>query len=96
MRSFYVYIPGSRRNGTLYIGMTNKIARRVREHREKADPGRFTCSYDVNPLVRREMTDATMNAVRRERQIKGWPRRKKIALIESADSNRNDLSKGWH
>ena len=78
---FFVYILASRRNGTLYIGSTDDIARRTWLHREKAYPG-FTAKYDVQTLVYYEGHLTRENAFRRERRMKEWKRAWKIELIE--------------
>ncbi len=79
---YYVYILASKRNGTLYIGMTNNLRRRVSEHKEKKVPG-FTQKYNVTILVYFEEYDDPRYAIEREKVLKGWLRKKKIALIES-------------
>lgn len=93
MRVFYVYILASR-SGTLYVGMTNDIRRRVFEHKNHQVPG-FTDQYNVDRLLYVEtVTDAT-SAIRREKQIKAWRREKKIALIDSTNPHWCDLSLKW-
>ena len=79
--SFYVYMLASRRNGTLYIGMTDDLARRTWQHREGAIPG-FTKTYGVTTLVWYEAHEARESAFVRERQIKKWNRAWKLRLIE--------------
>jgi len=74
--------------------MTNGIGRRVTEHRSKDTPG-FTARYDVTRLVYYEEFGYVLSAIRREKQIKGWTRKRKIALIESANPKWKDLSEGW-
>ena len=76
-----VYILASRRNGTLYIGMTTDLARRVFEHRTRAVPG-FTRQYGVDRLVYVEFHDTIADAVLREKHMKRWKRAWKLALIE--------------
>lgn len=80
--------------GTLYTGVTNDLLRRVHEHRQKLVPG-FTSKYNISKLVYFEDTDDIASAIGREKQIKGWVRRKKVDLIESINPYWNDLSKGW-
>ncbi len=79
--SFYVYILASHIGGTLYIGVTNDLIRRVGEHRLKLIDG-FTEKYDVVKLVYFELFDDPENAIKREKRLKKWPRAWKIALIE--------------
>ena len=81
----------SRRNGTLYVGVTNHLSRRAWEHREKCVPG-FTKKYDVDILVWYEVHNDINAAIAREKQIKGWNRAWKIRLIEAHNSGWNDLA----
>jgi putative endonuclease len=87
---FYVYILASRRNGTLYTGSTDDLARRILLHREKAYPG-FTAKYDVQNLVWYETHESREAAFRRERQIKEWKRAWKIEMIERFNPGWRDL-----
>jgi putative endonuclease len=84
MRKYYVYILASQKKGTLYTGMTNNLRHRVVQHKEKIIPG-FTRTYSVTRLVYFEEFGDVRNVILREKQIKGWVRRKKIALIESVN-----------
>ena len=93
MKTYYVYILSSLR-GTLYIGVTNDLERRVYEHKHKSIEG-FTKKYNVHRLVYYEETDSIESAINREKQLKGLLRKKKIALIESANPKWEDLSEGW-
>jgi putative endonuclease len=90
-RSFYVYILASRIGGTLYIGVTNDLVRRVAEHRLKAVKG-FTNKYEVDRLVYFEQFDDAENAIRREKRLKKWNRAWKIRLIEELNPNWDDLN----
>ena len=90
MKTYYVYIMASRKNGTLYIGVTNDIARRAYEHREGLIPG-FTKRYAVNLLVHIEPFDDICYAIQREKNLKKWPREWKIALIEETNPDWRDL-----
>ncbi|HEX5484247.1 MAG TPA: GIY-YIG nuclease family protein, partial [Terriglobia bacterium] len=78
MKSYFVYIMSSR-SRTLYTGVTNNLMRRVYEHKHGIFPG-FTSSYKITRLVYAEETSDIQIAIRREKQIKGWLRAKKIAL----------------
>jgi len=91
MRDYFVYMLASQRNGTLYVGVTNDLARRVGEHRDKAAPG-FTRRYEVGILVWYEAFGDINDAIAREKQIKGWNRAWKIRLIEKENSGWNDLA----
>lgn len=90
MNSYCVYIMASKKYGTLYIGITNDIARRVYEHREGLISG-FTKKYKVNKLVYVEMYNDVNEAIKREKQLKCWRRDKKILLIENSNKNWEDL-----
>ena len=93
MKQYYVYIMTSN-SGTLYTGMTNDLQRRVYQHKQKLIPG-FTFRYNVNRLVYFEVFNEPQQAIAREKQIKGWLRRKKIALIEEQNPIWRDLSEDW-
>ncbi len=94
MAEYYVYIM-TNKSRTLYTGVTNNLKRRVYEHKHKLVPG-FTSKYNITQLVHFETTTDVKAAIAREKQIKGWLRVKKIALIESANPRWEDLSKGWY
>jgi putative endonuclease len=87
---FFVYILASGKQGTLYIGCTSDLARRVYEHREEAIPG-FTKKYDVKRLVHIEVYDVPRIAQQRERSLKRWPREWKMNLIERDNPQWDDL-----
>jgi putative endonuclease len=92
-RSFWVYILASRIGGTLYIGVTNDLVRRVYEHRSKFVPG-FTRKYGVDRLVYFEQFSTVEAAIQREKHLKKWNRRWKIQLIEESNPNWDDLYEG--
>ena len=89
--SFYVYILASRRNGTLYVGMTDDLVRRVWEHRIGTVPG-FTRKYGVKMLVWYEQHETREMAFQRERQLKKWNRAWKLQLIERFNPTWKDLA----
>ena len=93
MAQYYVYIMASR-SRTLYTGVTGNLKRRVFEHQEKLVPG-FTTKYKVHRLVYFEETGDVQAAILREKQIKGWTRSKKLALINSLNPTWQDLSDSW-
>ena len=93
MKQYFDYIMSSA-SGTLYTGMTNNLARRVYEHKQKLTPG-FAQKYNVNRLVYFETFGQVQAAIAREKAIKGWLRQKKIALIESSNPKWADLSEEW-
>ena len=90
-KSYYVYILASKRNGTLYIGVTNDLKRRVREHKNGLVKG-FSKKYRVNNLVYYEETPDVISALTREKQMKKWKRNWKLKAIERDDPNWKDLS----
>jgi putative endonuclease len=92
-KSYWVYIVSSS-TGTLYIGMTNSIERRVWQHKNSKIEG-FASKYKCNRLVYFESFDDAKKAIDREKQLKGWSRRKKIALIESVNPRWQDLAEKW-
>ena len=93
VNQYYVYIM-TNKSRTLYTGVTNDLERRVYEHKQKLVPG-FTAKYNIARLVYFEVTQDVQAAITREKQIKGWLRSKKIALIESVNPEWKDLSMGW-
>ncbi len=92
--SYYVYILASRRNGTVYTGVTNNLLNRMYSHKNKLLRG-FSSRYNVNRLVFFEETGDIFSAIEREKEIKGWRRSKKLRLIESTNPTWKDLSEGW-
>ena len=93
MGQYYVYVM-TNRSDTLYTGVTNNLERRVHEHKCGLVEG-FTKRYHLTTLVYYEATDDVRSAIARDKQIKGWLRSKKIALIESTNPQWRDLSEGW-
>jgi putative endonuclease len=89
-KSYYVYILASKRNGTLYIGITSNLIKRVWEHKEKNIEG-FTEKYNVSKLVYFEQYNDPENAMRREKRLKRYNRKWKLALIEKENPNWRDL-----
>jgi len=92
-RSYCVYIMASK-SRVVYVGITKNLCRRVWEHRHGVVPG-FTREYKCHRLVYFEVFQYVGNAIAREKQIKGWLRRKKIASIESMNPTGEDLSEKW-
>jgi putative endonuclease len=92
-RAFWVYILASRIGGTLYIGVTNDLVRRIYQHREKFVRG-FTKKYALQRLVYFEEFSNVEAAIRREKRLKKWNRSWKIRLIEEANPNWTDLYDG--
>ena len=94
VKEYYVYVM-TNRSRTLYTGITSNLERRVYEHKRKLIPG-FTSKYNVTRLVYYEVHPNAGDAIAREKQVKGWLRARKIALIESANPNWDDLSAAWY
>jgi putative endonuclease len=90
-KTYYVYILASKRNGTLYIGVTNDLVRRVWEHREELVPG-FTKKYDVKMLVYYEIFERIEDAIHRETRLKKYKREWKSNLIEGKNADWRDLA----
>ncbi len=93
-KTYYVYILASKRNGTLYIGVTNNFERRMYEHKNKLIYG-FAKKYNVDKLVHFETTNDIRAAIQREKRLKKWYRKWKITLIEKENPEWKDLSKDW-
>jgi putative endonuclease len=88
--SYYVYILASRRDGAIYVGITNDLVRRVCEHRIKAVPG-FASKYNITQLVWFETYDDPISAITREKELKKWKRDWKIQLIQGQNPQWLDL-----
>jgi len=93
-RVFYVYILASDTR-ELFIGITNNLLGRIAEHRAGADPYRYVFRHAVTRLVHVEAAGDARDAIRREKQLKGWTRRKKLALIQETNPTWEDLAAGW-
>jgi len=92
-KSYFVYIMSSQRR-VLYVGVTGNLVRRVLQHKTGAVEG-FTSQYKVTQLVYYQCFESVYNAIRREKEIKGWIRQKKVALIEGVNPKWKDLGAGW-
>ncbi|HAM39351.1 MAG: GIY-YIG nuclease [Elusimicrobia bacterium RIFOXYC2_FULL_34_12] len=90
MKNFFVYILSSKRNGTLYTGVTSNLVKRIYEHKSNLIDG-FTKKYNVHDLVWYEMHETAESAIVREKQIKKWKRKWKIGLIEKDNYEWKDL-----
>ena len=88
--SYYVYLLASQRNGTLHLGVTSDLARRVYQHKSKTTPG-FTSRYSVAKLVWFECYDDPVTAITREKELKKWQRAWKLRLIEETNPQWRDL-----
>jgi Predicted endonuclease containing a URI domain len=93
MRTGFVYIMASKRNGTLYIGVTNNLVQRVNQHKE-GHGSEFVKKYDVTMLVYYEEFSLVADAIQRETSLKRWPRQWKLALIEERNPDWQDLYYG--
>ena len=90
-RNYYVYILSNKRNGTLYIGVTNSLDRRMYEHKTKSITG-FAQRYGLDKLVYYDQTHDINEAIAFEKKLKGWTRKKKLTLIEVSNPLWNDLA----
>ena len=93
MRTYWVYIM-TNQSGTLYTGVTGDLSRRVQEHRQRLVPG-FTKQYKIDRLVYAGSFPEVRDAIAREKQIKGWVRARKLALISESNPNWRDLGVEW-
>ncbi len=91
MKTYYVYILASKKNGTLYIGITSNLSQRTEQHKTSTTLG-FTDKYNVKKLVYVEQTNSVEAAIYREKQLKHWNRAWKIELIEKDNPEWNDLT----
>ena len=90
MKQYYIYIMASKRNGTLYTGITSDLVKRIWQHKSGEISG-FTSKYKVNQLVYYEIHGDVMEAIKREKNIKAWKRNWKLHLIEEKNPNWIDL-----
>jgi putative endonuclease len=90
VKEYFVYILASKRNGTLYIGVTNNLLKRVDEHKNNLVPG-FTSKYGIHNLVYYERYSDTYDAIAREKRMKKWKRAWKLELIEKSNPEWRDL-----
>ena len=93
-KTYCTYILASKRNGTLYIGVTSNLEQRIVEHKTKSLKG-FTSKYNVNLLVYYEMFGEVSDAIAREKALKKWNRKWKLSLIEKLNPEWKDLAKDW-
>ena len=92
---YYVYILGSKKDGVLYIGVTNDLETRLLYHKRKTNPNSFTSRYRVFKLLYYEKFENINDAILREKKLKKWKRVWKINLFEAENPNWEDLSKDW-
>ncbi len=93
MKTFYTYIMASV-TGTLYVGITNNIKNRVYQHKQHLIPG-FTDEHNIENLLYVETFPNASSAIKREKQLKSWSRKKKINLIDSKNPTWTDLAENW-
>lgn len=94
MKDYYIYILANKARGTIYIGVTNNVSRRIQEHFDSTTNS-FTHKYNLKRLVYLEQTQNIEMAIQREKQLKHWRRQWKINLIESQNPYWQDLGKYW-
>lgn len=95
IKTYYVYIETNKRNRTFYVGITNNIARRDKEHENKVHEYSYTAKYNVNKLVYYEKYHDVNKAIAREKSLKGINRQKKRDLIRAVNPKYEDLSEAW-
>jgi putative endonuclease len=93
-RTYFVYVLASE-SRELYVGVTGSLEKRVLQHRTGLKPKGYSAEHRTTHLVYCESTDNVLAAIRREKQIKGWTRRKKLELIETLNPDWKDLAEGW-
>ena len=93
-RTYFVYVLASASH-ELYVGVTGNVERRVSQHRAALKPDGYTAKHATTRLVYCETTDDVLAAIIREKQIKGWTRRRKLELIETLNPEWKDLAEGW-
>lgn len=91
MQLFYVYIMANKPNGTLYVGSTSDLIKRVWEHKNRVSPNSFTAKYNTSNLVYYEAHESYQEAARREKRFKKWPRQWKVNIIENLNTAWRDL-----
>ena len=91
---YYVYLLCNSHKNVIYTGVTSNLARRIWEHKQHLDKNSFTARYNVDQLVYYESTSDVRAAIEREKQIKGWNRKRKNKLVESKNQNWVDLYEG--
>jgi putative endonuclease len=89
-KTYYIYLLTNKNNNVLYVGVTNNLVRRIYEHKNKLQKG-FTEKYNIDQLIYYEQYDDIENAIIREKQIKGWTRKKKNELINQFNPKWEDL-----
>ena len=94
MKDYYVYILTTTHNKTFYVGVTNNMARRMVEHKNEVADG-FTKRYHIHKLVYFEKYTDVSDAIRREKQLKGWKRQKKNSLIVAKNPDYHDISQSF-
>ena len=92
---FYIYILANDRNGTIYIGVTSDLEKRIKQHKTKMYEQSFTAKYSIDKLVYYESTESSESAIAREKQLKNWTRQWKLDLIEKENPQWKDLSENW-
>ena len=88
---YYIYIMSNQHDTVFYIGITNSVDRRAIEHKWKLDKNSFTAKYNINKMLYFEEYDNPTYAIRREKQLKGWTRQKKLDLIKKQNPELKDL-----
>jgi putative endonuclease len=93
---YFVYILANQKNGTLYVGVTRSLVKRVWEHKIKRNKNSFTSKYNINKLVYYQIFYDPYNAIAQEKRVKKWNRKWKLELIEKENPDWLDLSEPWY
>lgn len=96
MSLWYVYIMSNKHQGVIYVGVTDNLIERVKEHKLKVYPNSFTARYNCDKLIYFEELDNGLNATTREKQLKKWKREWKVNLIEEMNPTWMDISLNWN
>lgn len=96
MKLWYIYIMSNKAQGVIYIGVTNNLIERVKEHKLKLYPNSFTAKYNCDKLIYFEDCDDGFEATKREKQLKKWKRDWKIKIIEDMNPSWMDISINWN
>lgn len=96
MKLWYVYIMSNKPQGVIYVGVTDNLMERVKEHKLKVYPNSFTAKYNCDTLIYFEEWENGLDATKRERQLKKWKRDWKVTLIEAMNPTWMDVSVNWN
>ena len=96
MKLWYIYIMSNKHQGVIYVGVTDNLTERVKEHKLKVYPNSFTAIYNLDKLIYFEEWENGFDAIEREKQLKKWKREWKVNLIEDMNPKWMDISLNWN